>query len=175
MTADEFLRLHGDESGIELDRGRVVHLPGTGGQRGYVCGEVVGTFGTFVKANRLGRAACGHVFVRTGPASCRGADFVFVSYDTMPADRPTPKEELNPPFELVVEVRRPEWTVLQTMSRAVEYTAAGVRAVVVVDHIIQSIGVFRDDELPYRFEMGDEFTLPDILPGFAVPVKAFFE
>jgi len=34
---------------------------------------------------------------------------------------------------------------------------------------------YRPDDIQQIFDNGDELTLPDILPGFAVPVKKFCE
>jgi hypothetical protein len=45
----------------------------------------------------------------------------------------------------------------------------------VLDPELESAAVFRADEYPMRFHHGDEVTIPDVLPGFAVPVKRFFE
>ena len=39
MTAQEFLRIHGDDSGVELVKGRVVRCPMPGAQHGEVCGK----------------------------------------------------------------------------------------------------------------------------------------
>ena len=48
MTADEFLRLHGDESGIELVDGQLVRIPMPGAKHGEVCFNVALIFGPFV-------------------------------------------------------------------------------------------------------------------------------
>jgi len=47
--------------------------------------------------------------------------------------------------------------------------------VLVLDPPSASALVFRENEPPQRFSIGDELTISDILPGFAVPVKRFFE
>ena len=62
------------------------------------------------------------------------------------------------------------------MSRkAHTYLDAGVRLVLVLDPEHDSAGIYRPDELPQRMHNGDVLTLPDVLPGFAVPVARFFE
>ncbi|MGL6097453.1 MAG: Uma2 family endonuclease [Fimbriiglobus sp.] len=177
MTADEFLRLHGDETGIELIDGEIVRLPMPGIEHGEVCGNAYFVIREFVKPRKLGRVATNDSYVRTrqNPDGCRGADVLYISYMTFPADQPTPRGAISPPIELVVEVRSPTDTIAALTRKAAEYTEAGVRVVVVLDPDTESAAVFRGDELPQRFHNGDEFTLPDILPGFAVPVKAFFD
>ncbi|VTT98129.1 unnamed protein product [Gemmataceae bacterium] len=47
--------------------------------------------------------------------------------------------------------------------------------VLVLDPETESLAVFRENEFPIRMHNGDELALPDVLPGFAVKVKAFFE
>ena len=39
----------------------------------------------------------------------------------------------------------------------------------------RSTAVFRNDTAPTQFETGDTLTIPDVLPGFSVPVARFFE
>jgi Uma2 family endonuclease len=58
--------------------------------------------------------------------------------------------------------------------KAAEYLNAGVNVVLVIDPQVESVAVFRRDENPQRYHNGDELTLPDILPGFAVRVREFF-
>ncbi|MGL6097454.1 MAG: Uma2 family endonuclease [Fimbriiglobus sp.] len=177
MTADEFLRLHGDETGIELVNGRIVRLPMPGLQHSEVCLNTGAILREFVKRKKLGRVFGNDPFIRTrtNPDGYRGADVLYISYTTLPADIPTPVGSYTPPLELVVEVKSPSNSVLELTEKATEYLNAGVKVVVVIDPQTESAAVFRGDDWPQRFHNGDEFTLPDILPGFAVPVKAFFE
>jgi Uma2 family endonuclease len=177
MTADEFLKQHGDESGVELVDGQVVRLPMPGLQHGEVCLNVGAILREFVKANRLGRVMSNDPFIRTrtNPDGCRGADVLYISYATLPADVPTPKGAYTPPLELVVEVRSPTNTIPELTAKANEYLDAGVQVVLILDPETASVGVFRAEELPFRLHNGDELTLPDVLPGFAAPVKRFFE
>jgi Uma2 family endonuclease len=177
VTGDEFIRLHGDESGIELVNGVIVRLPMPGTDHGIVCGNVYHFIREVVKAGNLGRVMTNDTFVRTrtNPDGYRGADVAFVSYDILPATVPHPKGPLIPPIELVAEVRSPSDTYSEVATKAYEYLDAGVKVVLVVDPETSSVGVFRPNELPVRFHNGDVVTLPDVLPGFAVPVGRFFE
>lgn len=176
MTADEFLKLHGDETGIELVKGRIVRLPMPGAKHGEVCFTAAMLVGAFVKEHRLGRIMTNDTFVRTreNPDGCRGADVVFISYENLPVDQPSPAGALIPPLELVIEVKSPYDTVPEITIKAGEYNAAGVKVVLVLDPKLESAALFRQDEYPQRFHNGDELTIPEILPGFAVRVKEFF-
>jgi Uma2 family endonuclease len=175
-TAAEFLRRHGDESGIELVNGQIVRLPMPGAEHGEVCATATILIGNAVRKSKIGRILSNDTFIRTSsnPDSFRGADLCFISYERLPADQPTPTGPIDAP-DLVVEVRSPSNSIAEMTDKASEYLRAGVRVVIVLDPPTASAGVFRADELPLRFSNGDELTLPDVLPGFSVRVAEFFE
>ncbi len=178
MTAEEFVRLHGDESGVELVRGHFVRLPMAGAEHGEVCGNAYAFVREAAKAMALGRVMCNDTFVRVGtnPDTFRGADVCFISYARLPKDQPRPKGPLDTPPDLVIEVRSPTDRVGDVEAKVAEYLAAGVTAVVVLDPAVESAAVYRrGDDFPQRMHNGDELALPDVLPGFAVPVRRFFE
>jgi Uma2 family endonuclease len=178
MTAEEFLKLHGDESGVELVKGRVVRYPMPGGEHGEVCGNAYAFIREVVKAGGLGRVMTNDTFVRTGtnPDTFRGADVCFISYTRLPKEQPTPKGPLPVAPELVVEVRSPTDRNGDIQIKVGEYLNADVTVVVLLDPGIDAATVYRQSEdIPQRFSNGDELTLPDVLPGFAVPVRRFFE
>ena len=76
--------------------------------------------------------------------------------------------------ELVFEVRSPgdRWAEIQI--KIGEYRRAGVKVVCVADDPTERVHVF-DDETIRLLSGDDELTLPDILPGFRVAVRWFFE
>lgn len=176
MTAEEFLKLHGHECNVELVKGRVVRYPMPGGKHGTVCLNAAILIGGFVKRTGLGRAMSNDTFVRTGsgPDTFRGADVCFLSYARLPKEQETPDGPIPAP-DLVVEVRSPTDRMKQLSEKAYEYIDAGVAVVVVLLPETKTAAVFRNDELPVRLDGTAELTLPDVLPGFAVPVGAFFE
>jgi len=177
MTAAEFVRLHGDESGVELVKGRVVRCPMPGGRHGDVCSKANYYLTAYALERGTGRVMSNDTFVRVGtnPDAYRGADVCFLSYDQLPKEQKTPTGPLEQTPELVVEVRSPTDRMNYLTAKATEYIQAGVKAVLILDPKIESAAVFREDELPQRFSNGDEVTLPDVLPGFAVPARKFFE
>lgn len=175
VSAAEFLRAHGDESGVELINGVVTRLPMPGLQHGEVCLTAGSIIRDFVKKHKLGRAFGNDSFVRTSPTGVRGADVMFISYATLPASVPTPVGALTPPLELVVEVRSPSDSIPDMTNKANEYLNAGVQAVLVLDPQNDTATVHRLNEIPQRFSNGDVVTLPEVSPTFAVPASKFFE
>jgi Uma2 family endonuclease len=185
LTAEEFLAEYGHLSGVELVRGKVVwegkaaapqEQPMPKFRHGVVSYRAVRLLSDFIEANRLGWVAINDTFVRTEntvPATVRGADALFVSFNRLPEG--DPPEDLTVPPDLVVEVRSPSDKWSKSFAKVGEYLTAGVTVVLVLDPHTESASVFRQDELQQIFHNGDEFTLPDVLPGFAVPVRRFFE
>ena len=176
LTAEEFLKLHGDEANVELVKGRVVRYPMPGPKHGEVCFNVALIVGGFIKKNGLGRVMTNDTFVRTGeePETFRGADLSFLSYARLSKDQPLPKGSIVSP-DLVVEVRSPTDRLNRLTGKASEYLEAGVSVVLVLIPETQTAAIYRNDELPVRFGSDEELTLPEVLPGFAIPVRAFFE
>ena len=56
-----------------------------------------------------------------------------------------------------------------------EYLNAGVGVVLLLDPKSAAVTVYRQDELQQLLHNSDELTLPDVLPGFSVPIAKFFE
>ncbi len=177
VSAEEFLRLHGDDSGVELVDGQIVRTAMPGFEHGDICGNAFAILREFVKARGLGRVLANDTFIRTktNPDGFRGADVCYVSYERYAKELPRPKGPVVPPLELVVEVKSPSDSILEMTNKATEYLAAGVKVVMVLDPETESAAVYRADEFPHRFHNGDSVVLPDILPGFSAPVAKFFE
>jgi Uma2 family endonuclease len=178
MTLDEFLRLHGGETCIELVRGQVVRYPMPGGPHGYICNNASLIITLFVREHQLGRVFSNDTFTRTRlketTDSVRGPDVAFVSFARMPKG-PIPAGPLPCAPDLVVEVRSPTDRISQLTAKASEYLDAGTTVVIVLDPETESLAVFRENELPIRMHNSDQLTLPDVLPGFKVEAKKFFE
>ncbi len=185
LTTAEFLKKYGHCSGVELVRGRVVWAgrarPAGGGfqmpefKHGVVCQRAARAVSDFVDANKLGWVAINDTFVTVDEEgdTVRGADVLYVSYARVPQG-PIP-EDLKVPPELVVEVRSPTDRWGQLFGKVSEYLGAGVVVVVIVDPNTETVSVYRDDGRQQILTTTDELTLPDVLPGFAVPVARFFE
>ena len=178
MTAEEFMKRHGNEAGVELVKGYVVRCPMPGAEHGEVCSKANYLFTAYAMENGTGRVMSNDTFIRTGanPDTYRGADVCFLSYARLPKEQPTPKGALEIPPEVVIEVRSPSDRIGDIQIKVGEYLNIGVTVVVILDPAIDAATVYRQtEEIPLRFSNGDELTLPDVLPGFSVPVRQFFE
>jgi Uma2 family endonuclease len=81
---------------------------------------------------------------------------------------------IEPPPELVVEVRRPFDQVVDLLRKMVEYLEANVRVVLLLFPDSRTVGVYHRDRVPETYTENDQLTLPEVLPGFTVRVADFF-
>jgi hypothetical protein len=75
---------------------------------------------------------------------------------------------------MATHMRRPAERWTQVLTKVAEYLETGVRVVVVLDRATETASVYRPDRLLQIFKRSDDLVLPDVLPGFAVPVKRLF-
>jgi Uma2 family endonuclease len=174
LTAEEFVRKHGHER-VELVAGRVVETDMPSAIHGKICAETTFHFIAFVKERDLGHVMSNDSFflTRRDPDAVRGPDVCFYSYERLPKG-PIPEGLLPVAPDLTVEVKSPSNTWPALLRKVNEYLGAGVRVALVIDPEAVAVTVFRNGELPQVFDNGDDLTLPDVLPGFTVPVRKLF-
>ena len=174
LTAAEFGVRH-ESDFVELVDGLVLELPMPGFNHGKLCLLIGYILMDWVTKQDCGTLASHDSFIqtRTDPDRVRGPDICYYSFERLPRGAETPTVMVIPP-DFVVEVRSPSDRWNQLMAKAAEYLAAGVRVAVVVDPAGRSIHVFRDSHAPQVLGPGDTLTLPDVLPGFAMPVARLF-
>jgi len=175
MTADEFFARYPDHL-KELVKGVVqeVAMPGT--EHGAVNANVIYYLSVHARKHDVGRLLSNDTFflTGTGPDSVRGMDVAYISYARLPKG-PLPRGILLAIPELVVEVRSPTdlWTEL--FAKVEEYLAAGVAVVVILDPRSRMASVIRPGPSQLDLTDADTLVIPDVLPGFAVPVARLFE
>jgi Uma2 family endonuclease len=173
LTIDEFLTRHLDQPGYELVKGIVKEPAMPWPKHGFLCLEIAWLIKNHVTQYDLGRVASNDSFVRTGPDTLRGGDVCFWSYNRLPRGL-VPEGLLPQSPDLVVEVRSPNDRWGDLFAKVGEYLNAGVRVVVVLDVVSATASVYRPEELQQIFHNSDELTLPEVLPGFSVPVSRLF-
>lgn len=176
MTADEFMATVGGETYVDLVEGVVEAQPMPHRLHGIICHKVSMALGRHIETHDIGRVMINdtHVRIRRDPDTLRGADVLFVSYDRMPRG-PFTDGVVDPPPELIVEIRSPSATWASYLRKASEYLEAGVVVVLLLDPDPRTIWVFRPNAVPQTLQADDALTVPDVLPGFSVPVKSLFE
>jgi Uma2 family endonuclease len=175
LTAEEFARLPESGRPCELVRGKVVERSFHSPRHGQVCTEVACILGEYAEVRRLGHAVIGSgVITQRDPDTVRGPDVWFIGYDKVPPG-PLPDTYLDLVPDLVCEIVSPSDRWSQVLTKTAEYLNAGVRVVCVFDPRDQTTTVHTAESHPVTLADDDELTFPDVLPGFSVPVRAFFE
>ena len=138
--------------------------------------EIGAVIRDFVKKNDLGRVMSNDSFVKTrsNPDSVRGPDMAYFSFERLPKGQ-MPEGLLTVSPDLVVKVRSPSDRWVEMLAKASEFLAADVRAVVILDPETTTAYIYRADEVPTSFQAGQELTIPEVLPNFAVSVRRLFE
>lgn len=174
LTAEEFFEIYAGEH-CELVRGHAQEVPVPSARHGEVAVRAIRYLDRFVDDNKLGRI-CGNdslVVLRRSPDTVRGPDVCYFSYTRMPPG-PAPEGVCKIVPELAVEVRSPSNTWSDIFGKVGEYLKAGVLVVLVLDSETGTASTYRQSGQQV-FAKTDTLTLPDVLPGFAVPVASFFE
>jgi Uma2 family endonuclease len=177
LTLDEYSRLPDDGRKTELVRGRIVEVPPTYPYHGYVCAKVAQLVFNFAEANHLGRVLSNDFGVVTerDPDTLRGADVAYYSFERLPKG-PLPRDSyLTAVPDLIFEVLSPSDRRSEVLRKVTEYLTAGVTAVCVLNSENGTAMVYRDNQDPEPFATAADLTLPDVLPGFCVPLRQFFE
>lgn len=178
LTAEEFFADESSGDWCELVRGKVAMLRPPGAQHGAICASVGYELMLFLEEHALGRGVCNNcgVITERDPDTVRGPDIAFYSFDRIPRG-PTPTGYPASAPDLIFEVLSPDDCTREMTVKVGEYLAAGVRAVVLVNPEKTTVTIYRpDDERPATMLRDEEtFSLPEILPGWELPVSRFFE
>jgi len=173
LTVEEFLAQHNGGTPHELVDGVLREIPMAGLEHGKVCARMTIFLGIYLETHDIGHVMSNDSFVQTGPASVRGADVLFYSYERLPKNQPVPKGTHAIAPDLVVEVKSPSDTWIEVFTKTVEYLQMGVSVVVLIDPVKRTVSVCRgDDQDVLRGE--DTLAIPDVLPGFSLAVARLF-
>ena len=176
MTAEEFAAMPDTGVRTELVLGRIIEMPPPKPLHGLVCLQIARLLGNHVADRGLGRVLTNDsgVITHRNPDSLRGADVAFYAAAKLPPIDQWTGYFAFPP-DLVVEVRSPSDRWTEVLDKVVEYLAAGVRVVAVLDPELRSAHVFEADRAPRIPGPDDTLTFPDLLSDFAVVVGRIFD
>ncbi len=148
-----------------------------GSRHGRACTKLSTRLDVFTEENRLGRVVNCDTFVRVkiNPPRVRGADVAYLSYAKWPEHLEFTDGPLPASPELVGEVKSPSDTWPEVLVKVNDYLTAGVLVVLVLHPPKQTITAYRSGVEPMVFTVADTLTIPDVLPGFSVPVASLFQ
>ncbi len=160
----------------ELDNGRLVVMPPPGDIHGAVESNIGAELKIQGERRGLGKARSGGVGVILwkNPDRVVGPDAVFIAKESLPI-RTSKEGYLETIPELVVEVRSKNDTGPEISKKVQDYFKAGVRVVWVSDPGKRTVTIFRPGQKAKVLRENDVLTIPDIIPGFELPVRNVFQ
>ncbi len=175
VTAEEFVERYSHQY-AELIDGNLVEYGVPSGRHGQICSKADRLIGNFVEQHNLGHTLSNDtsILIRRDPDTVRGPDLAYFSYGRIPPG-PIPEGLVEAIPELVAEVRSPSNTWTEIFGKIGDYLKRGITAVLVLDPDGLTASVYRATNGQEVFHAGDTLSIPDFLPGFAVPVAKFFE
>jgi Uma2 family endonuclease len=147
-----------------------------GSRHGQICNKIGRLIGNLAEERDLGHVLNNDsgVVTERDPDSVRGPDVAFYSFAKVPRG-PLTDGYLQVPPEIVFEVLSPDDRWPKVLAKVVEYLEASVLFVCVVNPRKSTIHLYRPDEPDIILGPDDEFTVPEILGDYRVPVRRFFE
>jgi Uma2 family endonuclease len=177
LTADAFFRMPLDEGWrYELIRGELRRLPVAGHVHGDVAMRVGARLALFVEQRALGRtyaAETGFIIARE-PDTVRCPDAAFVSAERLVDLRLSNHGFFPGPPDLALEVLSPSDSKAEVEEKTAAWLASGTGAVLLVDPRRHTATVHRPQREPVSFGASDTVTLPDLLPGWSLPLAEIF-
>lgn len=177
LTAQDLLRLSGDDVRRELVNGQVIEMPLHGFAHGEVTGRLSRRLVEHVHRVGGGRVAVGDVgFVLTVPGDperVRGPDVAFISESRLSEIGSLDGFVTGAP-DLAVEVLSPSEASLNVQQKVRDYLDAGTELVWLVAPQAHTVTVYRADGSARLLRDRDALDGEHVLPGFSVPLAELF-
>jgi Uma2 family endonuclease len=156
----------------ELHHGVLVTMPPPGDMNGAVESNISYHLKGQGELREHGKARSGDVGIvlARNPDHVHGADAVFITNARLPIRR-SPEGYLETIPELIVEVRSKNDTMAALERKAGDYLQAGAVVVWVVDPINRNVVEYRQGVGARTYGEDDTLSVPDLIPGFALPVR----
>lgn len=174
-TADELFALPDDSKRYELVRGELRTMPPAGGEHGAIVLNLSDLVSPFIRKHKLGRgfgAETGFL-IATDPDTVRAPDLAFIRNERLPAGG-IPKTYLATAPDLAAEVISPSDTYAEVEEKVLQWLAAGVELVWVLNPRTRTVTVHSRSEGVKILSEADELTGGAVLPGFSCRVSELF-
>lgn len=154
---------------LELVRGKIVVMSPSGYESDEVAAEMIRRMGNWVRPRKIGRVTASSAGFRlpNPDRDVRAPDASFVTAERL---RRSPRSfaELAP--DLMVEVKSPTDSVEELEAKIQEFLALGTRVGILINPEEQTVRIYRSGREAILLANDDVITVPDLLPGWEVPV-----
>jgi Uma2 family endonuclease len=174
-TADELWAIGDDECRYDLIEGELYRMSPASPKHGAVVHEFSTSLGIYLRSNPIGGAYGAESGFRLSrdPDTVLAPDAAFVRSEKIPPDdQQDGYWEVVP--DLVVEVISPSDTVRYVVDKVAAYLDAGVEVVLTIDPKRLTLSIHTQDGVTRTLRENDVLELPNILPGFSLPVREIF-
>ena len=170
MTGEELFR-RPDLGPCELVNGRIVPLPPTGADHGFVEARLTRRLTAYAEDTGRGEVMSGEAgfYIRRGPDTVRAPDAAFISNERLAQRKSSSYLDVAP--ELVVEVLSPDARRGEVAEKIEDYFEAGVARVWVVDPKARKLHAYRSPTESEQFGEGQVLTDDEILPDFRLVIS----
>jgi Uma2 family endonuclease len=172
-TAEDLLKLSGEEGRYELVEGEIVDMGASGARHGGIGTRLARRLGNWVEEHQLGEVYTPDTGFEIGE-NVRIPDVAFVSAVRIPeTGEPMGFWPFAP--DLAVEVISPSDIYEDVMVKLAEYFAAGTRHVWLMSIKARTVSVYRSLTAVTVFGENDELEAEDLFPGFRCRVSDLFK
>jgi len=150
---------------LELVDGKIIIMSPSGYESDEVAFRVGGKLWNWVEPQKLGRitgSSAGFSLANT-----RAPDVSFIRAERLPR---SPRGYATIPPDLMVEVKSPTDSVDELRNKIDEFLAQGTVVGILVNPENRTVEIRRPNQVPVVLQDGDVLTVPDLLPGWEVPI-----
>jgi Uma2 family endonuclease len=162
----EKLQAHYPDYRMELVEGKIIIMSPSGYESDEVAFRVGANLWNWVEPRRLGRitgSSAGFSLANT-----RAPDVSFIRAERLPR---SPRGYATIPPDLMVEVKSPTDKIDELQVKIDEFLAQGTVVGILVNPEERTVEIRRTERDPIILQDGDVLTVPDLLPGWEVPVS----
>lgn len=155
---------------MELVDGEIIVMSPSGYESDEVAAEIIRLLGNWVRPRKLGRvtaSSAGFKLPNVGE-DVRAPDASFVKADRL---RRTTEDYARLVPDLLFEVKSKTDTLEKLREKIRQFLALGTQVGVLVDPRTQTMEVYRLEAEMLRLQNGDVLAVPDLLPGWEMPVE----
>jgi Uma2 family endonuclease len=150
---------------LELVDGKIIVMSPSGYESDEVAFQVGANLWNWIKPRRLGRVAGSSAGFSL--ANTRAPDVSFVRAERLPR---SPRGYATIPPDLMVEVKSPTDRLDELREKIDEFLGQGTIVGILVDPDDRTVEIRRQDRPAIVLRDGDVLTVPDLLPGWEVPI-----
>lgn len=153
---------------MELVDGEIILMTPSGYESEEVATRMTVNLGDWVNRQALGRVTGSSAGFILPNSNTRAPDVSFVLAERM---RRAPRKFAQLAPDLMVEVKSPDDSLKKLRSKITDFLEQGTKVGILIHPEQRWAEIYRSNAETIRLEDGDRLTVPDLLPGWEVPLS----